>query len=281
MRLKQFINESRGKALSLDDTKKLLQTKCKKAVKAYKKGSIIYRGVNENNEFIYVSPSKFTRVSANTDNYYTLINDNSPAWAKYPKRSKSIICTTDDIIAEQYGVLYTVFPFDGAKIGVCSSYDYWFSFPFLKKVTEVNDMDVFNSKLYYMFAPNDFFRNIINDNIKSDISKVKTYEDLRKIFKEFDIYIKKSDEEIKKETGINHKKSPTIEMIIEKYQFASILKGYDKFMNLERYIQYLLDPKKNKFQLKTIGDKLPPKREVWTDADSVLIKTGIENKILS
>ena len=68
------------------------------------------------------------------------------------------------------------------------------------------------------------------------------------------------------------KQSPTLKKILSEYSYIALLKGYEDFMNLERYIQYLLDPKKNKFELKKIGDKLPPRTEVWTDSDSILVR---------
>jgi len=285
MRLKQFINESRGKVLSLDDTKKLLQTKCSKAVEAYKKGNVIYRGIFRLDEFIYVQPSKFTRDSANTRNYYTLINDNAPAWKDYPKRSKSIICSTNKHRASGYGDVYIVFPFDSAKIGVCSSYDYWFSFPFLKKATGIKDMDAFNYQLYSIF-------NI--DYIKKytgDIENAYTYDDLKILFHLFDDFVEMSDNELETEMEADAEESGeefeppdhsvTLELLHEENGNIILLKEYEKFMNMEKYIRYLLDPKKNKFELKKIGDRLPKNKEVWTDSDSVLVNESMINEILS
>jgi len=271
MRLKQFINENRGKVLSLDDTKKLLQTKCSKAVEAYKKGNVIYRGIkNINDAYILSTPSEFTRKSKNTDNYYTLINDNSPAWAKYPKRSKSIICVTDSDIAHNYGTLYTVFPFDNAKIGVCSDADYWVSFPFLTKTTGILTMAEFNAQLWTIFYIE------IDDRSIGDINKVKTYKDLQKLFHEFDKFVKDFNN-----THNNEKdKQSVIDIIKDKNSSVTLLDEYEKFMNMEEYFRYLLDPNKNKFKLKKIGDRLPKDKEVWTDSNSILIRTGIENEIL-
>ena len=276
MRLKQFLTEERSKKISRDKALDILQTKCSKAVKAYKKGNIIYRGIDMDDDYAFVSPSKFTRQSANTDNYYTLINDNSPAWKDYPKRSKSIVCTTDFESAQRYGTLYTVFPFDAAKIGVCSNHDYWWSFPFFSKNSDGDDLTFFNHTLRSILI------NLDSDVISNDL----TYNKLSSIMKKFDKYAKLKNEEMINDaketqdmTGINIKikKYPYIDMLIDEYP---MMKGYTKFMNLEEYSRYLLDPKKNKFQLKTIGDKLPSKREVWTDADSVLIKSNIAMRLL-
>jgi len=46
----------------------------------------------------------------------------------------------------------------------------------------------------------------------------------------------------------------------------------NKNMKLIDHLGNLLDPDKNGFQLKKIGDDLPPGSEVWTDADCILIR---------
>jgi hypothetical protein len=46
------------------------------------------------------------------------------------------------------------------------------------------------------------------------------------------------------------------------------------------YVQKLLSPKPNGFQLKKSGDKLPKEREVWTDSKSVLVNMVNINDVL-
>ena len=276
MRLKQYLTEGRSKKISSIEVRNLLNTKCKKAFKMFKEGIVIYRGVkNVTDSYVLVTPSKFTRKSLNTYNYYTLINDNSPAWKDYPKRSKSIICTTNQNTARSFGELYAVFPFDGAKIGVCPDVDYWTSFLFLDIKTDISNMMEFNEQLKYLFDIQQIKR------FAGDISKANTYKDLQKLFYKFDKFIKIQDEktikEMKQKSERNNidfvmpDKSPTIQKIIKEHD-VNLLKKYDDFMNMEKYFRYLLDPEKNYFGLKRVGDKLPNDVEVWTDGDSVLIK---------
>jgi len=277
MRLKQYLIEGRSKTISRDKAIDILHSKCKKAVKAYKNGNAIYRGMDDAGDFAQVSSSKFTRESANTDNYYTLINDNSPAWAKYPKRSKSIICTTNFESAQRYGTLYAVFPFDNAKIGVCSNYDYWWSFPFFSKYADGDDLTSYNYTIKSLLI-----------NIDPDVAKRNlTYKKLSSIMTKFDKYTQFKNEEMINDakethnmTGIKPKTSkyPYTDMLVDMYP---MMKDYAKFNSLEEYSRYLLDPKKNKFELKTIGDKLPKNKEVWTDGDSILIKALIAMRVLS
>jgi hypothetical protein len=43
-------------------------------------------------DYYLIDPKKHDRRSANTQNYYTYIIDNSKDWEDFPKRSKSLIC---------------------------------------------------------------------------------------------------------------------------------------------------------------------------------------------
>ena len=131
MRFGKFINEgTRGTTLSEDEAFDLLTTKCKKALSLHEsRGMVMYRGMPyQRSPYLYYTPKDFVRTSANTKNYYTLIIDNDPAWKGYPKRSQSLICTTENTTARGYGKIYMIFPFDGAKIGKIDSPDFWEAF---------------------------------------------------------------------------------------------------------------------------------------------------------
>lgn len=105
------------------------------AAEAYhNRGVGIYRGFGQY-EYLsatisLIDPSKRStpRKSAHTHNYYTLWIDNSALWQKYPKRSYSLICTTDLSTAEGYGELGVVIPIANNTIGICPDADFWISF---------------------------------------------------------------------------------------------------------------------------------------------------------
>lgn len=63
------------------------------------------------------------RKSANTANYFTWWHDNHPDWADFPKRSRSFICSNDYDIANAYGNVLLLIPFDTAHIGVIPTHD--------------------------------------------------------------------------------------------------------------------------------------------------------------
>jgi len=236
MRYSQYLlQEDRSKVLSYNDCVDLLDKNCKSAIKEYFNDNIIYRGIKNIKPYLYIDPKKYSRSSANTTNYYTLINDNSPYWKKYPKRSQSIICATAEMLSKEYGSLYIVLPYDGAKIGVCPDTDYWYSF------------DV-NSNIYSMDYFNDTLENIF------DSINIPLHDDSYKnIVKSFEAFDKQYKNDISSNDDL----------------MKSLLKDYKG--NLLDQLQKLLSPNKNDFELKKIGDDLPYNKEVWTDGKSILI----------
>ena len=66
----------------------------------------------------------------NTSNHYTNFLDLNPANVAWPKRSKSLICTTSKSRAEEYTfgrnpTVVRVFPFDGVEIAEVMKQDMW------------------------------------------------------------------------------------------------------------------------------------------------------------
>jgi hypothetical protein len=118
-----LLTEGRTQGISKEEAKNILHTKCKQAIKTYRV-SPINRIIDDFYQLYgMVYPSSTPRQSRNTENYYTLIINNSPEWSNFPKRE--IICST---YSNRFRSSYCVFPFDGAKIGVCPTPDIWGSF---------------------------------------------------------------------------------------------------------------------------------------------------------
>ena len=139
MKFKQYISEngkyggkSRTKSIDKETAIKLIKDNCKKSYHTMYNSPYsrkLYRGTRSGGEYGFVDTNTDQpRVSANTLNYMTLLMDNLPSWKEYPKRSKSIICSTSNTSSLGYGVSYNVIPYDNAIIGVCKYYDVWESF---------------------------------------------------------------------------------------------------------------------------------------------------------
>jgi len=270
MRYQNFLLENSydgiGRSVSISNEKgiNLLTKKCKKSLNAiinieptvvmYDKGTIIYRGIPKKDEdFLSINPKQGNpRRSANTSNYYTLIIDNDPAWKEYPKRSQSIICSTGNDSATSYGTVYMVFPYDGAKIGVTPADDFWSGFA--------------NSKIYLMSNFNRSLQKLFKYlNISFDDD---SWQDIQSAFKEL-------DEEIDGDDDYYY------DILSLSKASESWLKEYISFFNMEKFIRYKLNPKRNGFKLVHAGDQINCRDcEVWTDSQSILVKNTNDNREL-
>lgn len=183
MKFKNYLlTEGRSEALSYDDAMTLLRTKCThfKELKDNTGGGL-YRGVKSGGpDYMLVKPSQFTRTSLKSNpaaggvpyNYYTLIMDNSPYFKKYPKRSQSIICASNRSLADIYGDVYQVYPFDGSKIVECASDDIWDSFEKLDSISaNLSMLTELISKIFKYFGLNcacdDSYSSLISELKKS------------------------------------------------------------------------------------------------------------------
>ena len=169
---------------SLDELKSLVKEHCSQAmknpVKIYR-GSPSYDEKYEMNYGAVIDATKATgRVSANTSNWYTMFLDSNPAMHQFPKRSGSLICSTDMHKAENYGDnIFLILPFDNTPIGACGKSDI-FHIP----------ISLFGKKIE-MYEGNwdwDYFQQILSKNHKINISDI----DITTLFK-LDILLTKQD----------------------------------------------------------------------------------------
>jgi len=230
------------------------------------KDAPIYRGVYGDEKislsnFMVYDPKAIERKSANTQNFYTWIIDNSPQWKDFPKRSKSLICATDREIADNFGeVLYRVIPFDNAKIGKCSTSDFWqaFNFPFKDVDGHELSLDDFNSMLSSTYDL--LYNDIYFGNCKD---KECFLSNLKKMLKKLNSL---SDDELL-EIRKKYKNPLWIDLEFIK-KLPRTMKG----------IQKIFDPKENSIDLYEYNDfkKLHGfETEVWTDSKSLFIQIDI------
>lgn len=120
--------QQRLKQLSVPEFIKLLETSCARSIHQINRMPI-YRGMKYATA-LYTGDTGIgaPRKSKNTDNYYTLWVDNSREWEKYPKRSRSFICTTSAENVADYGKIFLAIPYDDSKVGIAPASDYWYSF---------------------------------------------------------------------------------------------------------------------------------------------------------
>lgn len=244
--------------MSVVDADEFIKTRCKNALAWHESEGIrLYRGIpSQVDAFIQFPPKG--RKSANTSNYSTLIIDNDPAWAAFPKRSESFICTTDEKYAYDYGTVYEVYPADGANIGVCPGEDIWFSFSTLNHLESIglrhSMIATFNEMLQHIF----FY--MYNQKNRNDTS----YDNIVKACKAVDAYLEKIDYDYTK---------------LKDTEFGRLERAVVADLTLNRTpilqrIQEYLSPTKNHFKHMNINSAEPIRgdHEVWTDSPCVFKK---------
>jgi len=236
MRFELYLTEDRSKSLKEEDFVKLIKSGVyDDAIKGFdKKQGILFRGVmgSKYTSYTIIDPTKGRlRRSANTSNEYTLLVDNLPEWKDYPKRGRSLICTTDEYYATGFGDVRIILPVNGAKLGVCKGGDFWDSFTLIFPELRATEMDSFNKRLQEIIGM-DFDKN---------------WPTLRKQINRFD-----KDE---------------LDFYVSG-QWRSLI---DKHGSLMKSLKYILDPKNNEFYLSQIGKSLMGLGEVWTDSPCISI----------
>lgn len=215
----------------------------------------IYRGLYQDSKYLYVNPIEYVRPSQNTNNIYTTIIDNSPYWKEYPKRSKSIICTTNYNISESYGDVYRVIPFNNSKWGICQYSDIWTSFHYIKNVLKFFNMEDFNMIIGHMITKE---RIPTNQNELLEILKNINYKNI--IINNY-----------------NNKEFSSLEKTIE-----DLLKNYD---NLYDLLIDIIKPDINNFKVKTYDEikniTYYLDREIWTDSNCILVYNDLFNDLIN
>jgi len=168
MRAKEFITERqvkkyKSKNLSINKAVKLLNQNCRQSLAMI--DNPLWRGMgNHSAEILTIDPSTGERHSQNTSNYYTQLMSYSPYFEGWPKRNKSLICSSSEEYAGGYAGnngLYAIYPFDNVPIAVCPEADMWFT-PLRVPALDIEcdedfDMSQFNNILRFnLRLPDDY-----------------------------------------------------------------------------------------------------------------------------
>jgi hypothetical protein len=256
----QFINEGRSVEISTDNVLYTIE----KYAPWYNVNNVkepIYRGLkgfeiqkedgSYPNAFI-TKPSESIRPSAA---YYNILIDNLPEWKDYPKRSKSLICSTDTRGAGSYGEVYRVIPLiEGFKLGVCPTHDLWTSFNEGLKLFEPE---------FHLRGLDDF--DLINRELFSYLSSIHgkvdttTYASILKAYEIFESLTSMPTEIARIRTATRGEK------LIDFFN-----KVLDPVKNGFKHIGY-----NNSTRIKTENMVGKRYKEVWTSADCLLIKESL------
>lgn len=255
MKFQQYLTEGRSKDIKKEEFERLLTTRYRHSAESFinNKNGAIFRGIFDANfRYALTNPlSGAPRTSANTTNEYTLFVDNHPSWKQYPKRSRSIIASSDIDATENFGNPYIVFPMNGTKIGMCSSSDFWGSFDYMEKTINFYAMDDFNNSLAPMLSW-----------VTGNRRNTKNWATMSKAMSEFDKNLDRLGWDTTFEDIYGSNRNWRNER--DKWKYA--WKG-----SLMATIADVLDPSKNDFELKTAGNTFDPDVELWIGGPSLLI----------
>lgn len=271
-RLKNYIKEARSVIIEPNEATELINRWCMDAVNS---NWLIYRGnssITGNWYAVDPSAARERHSAYASGNQYNLLLSNLPSWKKYPKRSKSIIASTDWRGARGYAhdEPYILLPYDGASIGVCPKQDIWYSFK-LFPMNETTGMEDFNIELGRLF------HYLLG---KSD----RTYEDIKKhcdMVDDIVIYGKGLREE---ELHLYRDKQEYIQSYVEFKLGHSTTEWFTeriKYLGTGRHLWdilvEILDPDYNGFTMTTVGrGTISTKHEVWTDSKCIMVKASYE-----
>lgn len=246
-RFSRYIASTRVEGISKSSLERLVYEQAGSNLKFLKSSAYkIFRGDKRfTGAYGFINTDKGEpRVSANTFNYMTLLMDNLPSWKGWPKRSKSIVCSTYSWNALNYGKIYTIIPFDDAEIGICSDDDVWNSFDNLG--IPVNDF-------------NWFIHHLMMHGIK-DAYEIKTLNDLKKAINE-------AIENFNNDELLVSAFTESDDYIRSHHE--PLLKGLMKNDPMT-FLNQLLDPNKNGFKrgIKNIKKD----KEVWIQGKALLIQ---------
>jgi hypothetical protein len=222
----------------------------------------LYRGMKMNNEVaIIAQPSTGERRSENTFNFYTLFIDENKYWEGFPKRSKSLICSTNIERAREYSrkassSLCVVFPKNGSLIGIVPAEDIWdVGVPFLN--TQLETIQEFAELIAYYtqtsFPSTNRIKNM--QQLKAAISP----DLLDELVKEHTVGDSELREKLKNSRGLDFDVDKVF-AYIEKQWHPDLL-----YFDLIRTRE-----------LSSISDD----QEVWTDGDCLVIEENFVSQLL-
>lgn len=246
-----------------DDLIKSLSPQEKKLVEHFTQpGHRIYRGMKSTGILVAGDGNLLNRMSANTDNYYTLWIDNMKAWSKFPRRSKSFICSTNSVEPKSYGSLYQVIPLENQPIGICPTPDFWGGFDRIHDVPEDlaygNSLPGFNSLVKNV---GNYCAAVTEAQTSAKNLSETNYEEFRAKIEEMDVALKSiSDGDVAMAPKWYH-------------ELMEEIATHGSFPN---YLNWLLDPKGNEFGIINANRyHASSTNEVWLSGKVLFIPDNI------
>lgn len=312
---KQYLEEAIISKWDVKDTsvKKAivyLNANCKDGLKAIKNNAVLFRGSSLRTEkgFAIIDSSTGARTSRDSNNMYQLMMDNSSALSAFPKRTHSLICTTDIDKAALHGNVNIIIPIDGTQLALADANDF-FNNQIRSNLYsgDIEDLSSYMGQIALIFGANAItkfgyvdikavnaafskygpaqvavmcavilghimpFHLDVKSDFKSDFSELAFLGRKRKI--------KSGDYKIIKRVAeaFLDGKLCNISKIISKYY--DVLKDNPNSM-LNALANVIVTPQTLNIKLAKFGNKLPIETEVWFSGKAVIISIDMFTSIL-
>lgn len=226
----------------------------------------LYRNVENDSDVKLIDPKKSKRYPRHTPLFYQLFMDE---WPEFPKRSESILCSTEPIGINLYGpTTYRVIPLkENSKIAVAPSADIWSAFDLSRFIID-NEINI-DSWSYSIDSVSIFIeRCLFGDekyNLKMDLDEFKQ---ISKQFKEkgYPDYLDNFGDR-----KSIFKSEAARKNFIEKYENGF----YDMFVDMIKPDNTDNDKPFEIIEYNNDTFISHSKREVWTDETCIMIKNHL------
>jgi hypothetical protein len=245
------------------EVKEWIKKNASRYIQKLKDGSAspIYRGFTAEAPYLIGDSRSLKRRAAYTANYINLLVSNDAAWKRFPPRSSSYICTTNEHKAEQYGDLALIIPADSAQIGICTESDFWDSFSFLKR--RHKNVDSINTML-------EFIKEEMN--LKLDEQKM-TFDEMRRVLS--DVTTEKLHDFVNQLEGFDNDHPDHTRDYNQRWAKIireTILQSPNMGDSLYEWLSKSMDPYTNKFQVLNGREfDIHGDHEVWVHGEVAVI----------
>lgn len=232
----------------------------------YRKNLEIFKGLGDGSKvsdktgFFVFNGYTTERISPNTQtNFYNIFFSNDKSWSKFPKRNKSLICTTNLMQANSYGEEYFVIPGPDTLFGRCSGADIWYSFKHVDAnfslprlddfITVLMKIKGYERTIFHSWSKTkEFMSEFENLSGNELLDMIEGYEKTKTLI-----------------SGQGAKKCLEI-------MYDQIDQKHDLYKKVVEY----LEPKRNgmsvdKFNFKTKTQYLPMGSEIWFENKAILV----------
>lgn len=129
----------------------------------------LYRGTENNGEFVSIDPRKSVRRSIESENVHVILMSEMDIWKKYPTYQNSVIGSTNEHSAAGYGIRYELIPYDNSLIALCPSGSIWDSLGGFEDVSRIRMLENFLILIdYEMESWEELKSDILNYGIRLD-----------------------------------------------------------------------------------------------------------------